>query len=175
LLFERRLPADCRIASTPGYAIMRVPFFKPAFALALAVMAVRPAEVQAELVDCFAAAGAYQHVSPTVLRAIAWQESHGNAHAIHRNLNGSTDYGMMQINSIHLPVLSRYGVSASDLMNPCLNIFVAAWHLHKMMNKYGDTWVAIGAYHSEAPAERDRYARLIEAIVERRSLSYNNW
>jgi len=106
-----------------------------------------------------------------VLRAIAWQESHGNANALHRNRNGSTDYGMMQINSIHLPLLSRYGVSADDLMNPCLSVYVAAWHLHKMMVKYGNNWAAIGAYHSETPAERDRYARSVQSIVERMKLA----
>lgn len=151
---------------------MRPPLLKPALGLMLAFLSARPAPVRAEAIDCYAAAGAYQHVSPAVLRAIAWQESHGNANAIHRNRNGSTDYGMMQINSIHLPVLSRYGVSATDLMNPCLSVFIAAWHLHKMMIKYGNTWAAIGAYHSETPAERDRYAGSIEAIVERFSAAY---
>jgi lysozyme-related protein Hpa2 len=139
---------------------------KPALTLALALLITKPADVRAEL-DCFTAAANYQHVSPVVLRAIAWHESHGNASAIHRNANGSIDYGMMQINSIHLPALAHYGVSSSDLMNPCANIFVAAWHLHKMMVKYGNTWSAIGAYHSETPAERNPYARSIEAIVWR--------
>jgi lysozyme-related protein Hpa2 len=139
----------------------------PALVLLLAVSSACSAHVHAETGDCFATAGTYQHVSPTILRAIAWQESHGDANAIHRNWNGSTDYGMMQINSIHLPALYRYGVSATDLMNPCLSIYIAAWHLHKMMIKYGNTWAAIGAYHSETPAERDRYARSIERIVAR--------
>lgn len=142
---------------------------KPTRLLALAVLTTMPAAAHAEL-DCFAAAAAYQHVSPLVLRAIAWQESHGNASAIHRNTNGSTDYGMMQINSLHLPVLSRYGISATDLMNPCANVFVAAWYLRRMVVKYGYTWTAVGAYHSETPAERDRYARSIEAIVGRMSV-----
>jgi lysozyme-related protein Hpa2 len=153
--------------SFPRYTIMRLPSPKPAFALMLVCLCARPAGVRAESRDCFAAAAAYQHVSPIVLRAIAWQESHGNANAIHRNRNGSTDYGIMQINSVHLPVLSRYGVGADDLMNPCLSIFVAAWHLHKMMVKYGNTWAAVGAYHSERVEERDRYARAIEGIVGR--------
>jgi len=151
--------------------MMRLFTPKPALALALAVLSARPVEVRAQTSDCFAAAAAYQHVSPVVLRAIAWQESHGNANALHRNRNGSTDYGMMQINSIHLPLLSRYGVSADDLMNPCLSVYVAAWHLHKMMVKYGNNWAAIGAYHSETPAERDRYARSVQSIVERMKLA----
>ncbi|MBN3828235.1 lytic transglycosylase domain-containing protein [Burkholderia sp. Ac-20384] len=124
--------------------------------------------------DCFTAAAIYQHVSPGILRAIAWQESHGNATAVHRNTNGSTDYGIMQINSVHLPTLARYGVSQQDLMNPCSSIYVAAWRLHKMMIKYGNTWAAVGAYHSETPAERDRYARSIESILSR-ALDHSPW
>jgi lysozyme-related protein Hpa2 len=146
---------------------------KPTFSLILAAACLAPANVRAAA-DCFTAAAAYQHVSPLVLRAIAWQESHQNAAAIHRNRNGSIDYGMMQINSVHLPVLARYGISAADLMNPCANVYIAAWHLRHMVVKYGNTWTAIGAYHSEAPAERDRYASAIEAIVERMTLERMN-
>lgn len=140
--------------------------FKPALPFALAAAGMLPAGVHAAT-DCFLAAGAYQHVSPVVLQAIAWQESHGNPLALHRNRNGSVDYGMMQINSIHLAVLSRYGLSAADLMNPCANVYVAAWYLHQMVIKYGNTWEAIGAYHSETPAERDRYAHAIAGWVQR--------
>ncbi|MGF6612942.1 lysozyme-related protein Hpa2 [Paraburkholderia sp. WSM4175] len=135
-------------------------------ALALAVACLAPTDAHADI-DCFLAAAAYQHVSPVVLRAIASQESHGNANAVRRNRNGSIDYGMMQINSVHLPALSRYGVSAADLMNPCSSVYVAAWHLHRMVIKYGNTWQAVGAYHSETPDERDCYARAIEALVDR--------
>jgi soluble lytic murein transglycosylase-like protein len=56
--------------------------------------------------DCFDEAAKYQKVNPLILRAIAWQESHNRPDAQHKNANGSTDYGVMQINSIHLPVLN---------------------------------------------------------------------
>jgi len=137
---------------------------KPAISAALVAAGMLPAAAYAAT-DCFLSAAAYQHVNPIVLRAIAWQESHGHADAMHHNQNGSVDYGMMQINSIHLSVLSHYGLSAPDLMNACTSVYVAAWHLHRMIIKYGNTWQAIGAYHSETPAERDRYARQIEAVV----------
>lgn len=100
-----------------------------------------------------------------VLRAIAWLESHNRPDAMHRNANGSIDYGIMQINSIHLRELDRYHISSATLMRPCANVYVGAWHLRRMMNKYGNTWTAIGAYHSETPAERDQYARRIEHIL----------
>ncbi|WP_245230723.1 lytic transglycosylase domain-containing protein [Xanthomonas arboricola] len=120
--------------------------------------------------DCFEEAAGYQHVNPWVLRAIAWQESRGRADAIHRNNNGTVDYGKMQINSIHLRRLSSYGISRDALMQPCVSVYVAAWRLREMTNKYGNTWAAVGAYHSETPAERDKYAHAIHAILSKRGV-----
>lgn len=117
--------------------------------------------------DCFDEAGRYQKVNSWVLRAIAWQESRNRPEALNKNTNGSIDYGLMQINSIHLPILSRYGISSNMLMDPCKNIYIAAWHLRQKMDKHGNTWIAVGAYHSETPALRDRYARQIAAILTR--------
>ncbi|MBN3806983.1 lytic transglycosylase domain-containing protein [Paraburkholderia sp. Ac-20336] len=165
-------PSSCspRPASFLSSPIRNPTMFKPPRALQLALLSVLASSPEARAApDCFASAASYQHVSPLVLRAIAWQESHGKATAIHRNTNGSTDYGMMQINSVHLPTLAHYGVSQQDLMNPCSSVYVAAWRLHKMMVKYGNTWAAVGAYHSETPAERDRYAHSIKSLVLRLS------
>lgn len=117
--------------------------------------------------DCFAEAASYQHVNETILRALAWQESHDDINAKRVNTNGSIDYGLMQINSIHLPTLSSYGITSHTLMDPCASIYIAAWHLRKMMLKYGNTWRAVGAYHSQTPAERDRYAAQVRLIVQR--------
>ena len=89
------------------------------------------------------------------------------ADARHRNANGSVDYGLMQINSVHLGELQRWGIDPSQLMQPCVGVYVAAWHLRQKMNKYGNSWQAIGAYHSETPALRDRYARQIADILTR--------
>lgn len=121
--------------------------------------------------DCFDDAARYQHVNPDILRAIAWQESHGRPDAKHFNADGSVDFGMMQINSIHLRTLARYGVSRPMLMDPCVSVYVAAWHLKSKMVKYGNTWAAVGAYHSETPRENLTYRSRIEAIVRRLRLT----
>jgi len=117
--------------------------------------------------DCFDDAAAWQHLNPLILRAIAWQESHNRADATHENANGSIDYGVMQINSIHLPELAQYGIRRDALMVPCKNVYIAAWHLRKQVVRYGNTWTAVGAYHSATPALRDDYARRIAAIIGR--------
>ena len=115
--------------------------------------------------DCFNQAAAYQGVNPSVLRAVAWFESRGDASAVNRNANGSIDVGQLQINSIHFGDLARQGVPHRALTDPCVNVYVAAWLLKQKMVKYGNTWRAIGAYHSESPRLRDAYARSIQKIL----------
>ena len=115
--------------------------------------------------DCFEQAGAYQGVNPTVLRAIVWFESKGDPAAIHRNADGSVDIGQAQINSIHFGTLARYGVPRHALTDACVNVFVAAWLLKQKMVRHGNTWRAIGAYHSETPVHRDAYARSIQRVL----------
>lgn len=115
--------------------------------------------------DCFDEAAKYQKVNPLILRAIAWQESHNQPDAMNKNANGSIDYGLMQINSVHLTQLAQYGISTTTLMQPCKSVYIAAWHLRQKMNKYGNTWQAVGAYHSETPSLRDQYSRQIINIL----------
>lgn len=111
--------------------------------------------------DCFDDAATYHHVNADVLRAIAWEESNNRADARRTNTNGSVDYGLMQINSVHLDTLARFGIGTEDLMVACKSVYIAAWHLQRQMAKYGNTWAAIGAYHSATPALRDAYASRI--------------
>ncbi|TBR75365.1 MAG: BapC protein [Burkholderiaceae bacterium] len=102
--------------------------------------------------DCFNDAAARYGVEPNLLRAIAMQESSGRWNTTVENSNGTVDRGLMGINSIHMPSLARFGISVRSLYDPCTNIYVGAWLLKKEILKYGYTWAAVGAYHSNAPA-----------------------
>lgn len=84
-----------------------------------------------------------------------------------KNKNGSIDVGLGGLNSVHFPELARYGIGRDQLLDGCTNIYVAAWHLAKQVRVYGNTWTAVGTYHSKTPAERDRYAALIYAVLQR--------
>jgi soluble lytic murein transglycosylase-like protein len=117
--------------------------------------------------DCFDSAAAYQGLNATVLRAISLKENSRCDGTISRNRNGSVDVGCMQINSIHFKELSTYGVHPNDLQDQCKNIYIGAWHYKRMIRKYGDTWIAVGAYHSETPHLRDEYARGVYRIMLR--------
>lgn len=116
--------------------------------------------------DCFDEAARYHTVNPWILRAIAANESGFKPATVARNSNGSVDRGLTGINSVHLPELARYGVTADDLMDGCKSVYIAAWHLKKKIKKFGNTWTAVGAYHSETERHRNRYARVIQRIVE---------
>lgn len=119
------------------------------------------------LADCFDDAAAYQGVSAQILHGIAWIESHGNPAAEHVNANGTIDIGELQVNSSHLRELAAYGINARKLRDECVNIYVAAWQLKKQMIRYGNTWAAVGAYHSATPRLRDAYARQIRDVLAR--------
>ncbi len=118
---------------------------------------------------CWDKAASYYYVNPDVLRAIAQQESGLNPTAIRKNKNGSVDRGPMQINSRWLPALRHYGIGENELMDPCVNVMVGAWILRMEMQKYGNSWEAISAYHSPTPARGKAYAHKIQRhLLEQR-------
>ncbi len=110
---------------------------------------------------CFDFAAHREHVNPEVLMAIAWHESHFWPWRIHINTDGSTDYGLMQINSRNLQSL---GLTARSVMPPCANILAGARLYRRAVQRYGNTWAAVGAYHSKTPVLQQRYAQDIAVI-----------
>lgn len=92
-------------------------------------------------------------VSPYILYGIARVESRLNPQAINtKNRNGSVDRGLMQINSVHLPVLEKSGITANTLMeDSCANLRTGAWVMAKNIAKHGNTWKAVGKYNPGDP------------------------
>lgn len=120
---------------------------------------------------CFQAAAAKHGVAEELLLAIAHTESRFNADAQHTNTNGTTDYGVMQVNSIHLSWLLPKGINEYHLIQePCTNIEVGASILGDFLRKYGSTWRAVGAYGAGDQPGKEA-ARLQYALKVRESLS----
>lgn len=143
-----------------GDSLMRRPYpFRWMYACFLFILS------GAASADCFHDAASFHRVNPLILRAIAIVESGGRPEATNRNRNGSVDYGMMQINSIHLPELARYGVGVSDLYDGCKSVFTGALILRRSIDRYGNTWAAVGSYNSATPYFRDRYAAKVRSVV----------
>lgn len=116
--------------------------------------------------DCFDDAATAYRVNPWILRAIAFQESRFKPNTINHNTDGSVDVGMMGTNSVHFPELRRIGVTPAALYDPCTAIYVAARDLSMKMRRYGNTWRAVGTYHSKTPHLRDAYAERIRRTVD---------
>ena len=116
---------------------------------------------------CFKEAAQAHRVNETVLFAIAKHESRLDPNIEISNRNGSIDVGLAGINSVHLPMLETFGITKEKLLNPCVNLYVAAWLLSKKIQKYGNTWHAIGAYHSETIDKNLIYRQKIMEVVKK--------
>jgi hypothetical protein len=88
------------------------------------------------------------------------------------NANGSYDIGPMQVNTIHLPELSRtYGIAPADVSkllayDGCFNVAVGAWLLRKRTNEAaGDFWYGIGRYHSATRQDSHRYILRVHRVM----------
>ncbi|WP_269503976.1 lytic transglycosylase domain-containing protein [Burkholderia sp. IMCC1007] len=111
--------------------------------------------------DCLDDAARFHHVNVRLVRAIATVESGQRAGVVHLNRDGTTDIGLMQINSRWLTALSRFGVSRAGLYDRCTNAYVGAWILSQNIRRLGLTWGAIGAYNAGAHEKRIAYARRV--------------
>lgn len=112
---------------------------------------------------CFEEAGSMYGVSPVLLYAIAKIESNFNPKAINKNSNGTYDYGVMQINSIHYKTLGKeLWMSLSD---PCTNIKVGAWVLAQCIKRHGQTWEAVGCYNAMSRDKRKKYAWKVHQAI----------
>lgn len=114
---------------------------------------------------CFEEAGNEYGVSPYLLRSIAQHESGMNPLAIGRNVNGTYDYGLMQINSRWAKILGME--NWKKLGDPCTNVRTGAWILAQCVRRHGYNWKAVGCYHSNTPGRRERYAGRIAATMAR--------
>jgi len=80
--------------------------------------------------------GARYHVPPNLLRAIARVESGFRPDAVSpENINGTKDYGLMQLNTA---TLRRVGLSIADAMVPRRNVDAAARLLQSIRGELGE-------------------------------------
>lgn len=105
---------------------------------------------------CFEDAGNTYGINPTLLLSIARVESNLNPKAINKNINGTSDIGLMQINSAWLKSMS---VNANDLLNDaCLNAMTGAWILRQCIDRHGYGWEAVGCYNAMSRDKKVNYA-----------------
>lgn len=121
---------------------------------------------------CWQEAAERYNINPYVLQAIAKCESSLNPSAMNRShfeRTGTYDIGLMQINSSNLRGLQTHGIGESELLDACTSINVGAWILAQKIQRYGNSWEAVGAYNAACSqlkgeacaAARNRYARCV--------------
>ena len=118
------------------------------------------------LANCWQTAGDKYNIDPLLLYAIAEVESGLNPRAINYNNDGSTDIGLMQINSSHLPQLAKHGITKRELQEDvCVSIHTGASILAGFIKQFGYSWQAVGAYNSGGAATREslrqKYAKKV--------------
>ncbi|WP_371765562.1 transglycosylase SLT domain-containing protein [Massilia sp.] len=119
--------------------------------------------------DCFDRAAERFKTNSDLLRAMAEQESYNRVNAVGPLLpDGNRAVGKMQVNTVHLPELAKYGVTKKDLMTECGSVFVGAWIFAGYASRVGHTWEAVGIYNT-GPASKNRaaQARYIAAVRRR--------
>jgi hypothetical protein len=90
------------------------------------------------------------------------------------NVDGSEDFGPMQINSWWTPhIVAITGNSPASvrywLINDiCFNVDASRWIFLSALSAKRDYWSAVGAYHSPNPVRQQRYARQVFDKIRRR-------
>ena len=108
---------------------------------------------------CWEEAGDGYGIDPLLLKAIAWKESRGWTGAVGPRLkDGNRALGLMQINTIHLPSLARFGIGREQLFDACTSQKVGAWVLADCIQRFGATWKAVGCYYA-GPASTNHKAQ----------------
>lgn len=120
---------------------------------------------------CMVHAAHYFHVPLPLLQAVRAQEA-GRVGMAQLNMDGSYDYGVMQINSRWLPRLEPAGYTAAVLIDQeCANVVAGTWILANELKRAGAWghrqpeprafWRAVGAYHSRDPIRNREYAEQV--------------
>jgi len=112
---------------------------------------------------CMALVAQIYSLPPRVLPSIQAVEG-GGPGVVHRNTDGSSDLGVMQINTLWLPTLARYTrldptvVRERLLHQPCFNIAAGGLILRTYLDETkGDLMQAVGNYHSHTPLLNQGY------------------
>lgn len=121
---------------------------------------------------CWSKAGGDYNIDPLLLMAIGWQESNGRTNAVGSLLkDGNRALGLMQINTIHLPELEKFGIKREHLFEPCVSVMVGAYVLRDCLDTFNqDTWRAVGCYYggkySKAYTAMSKYSKSVRSHYE---------
>jgi hypothetical protein len=104
------------------------------------------------------------HIPATIIISVLRMENGHIGDAI-RNKNGTYDYGPMQINTIWLSEIKKYGYTQHDIQyDPCANVCVGAWILSRAIADDKTLWKGVGNYHSHTIDKNMHYRSKVQKI-----------
>jgi len=108
---------------------------------------------------------AMQYFVPARMIVAVLQIEGGKVGQANKNRNGTFDYGPMQVNSIWLKKIKKYGYTAYDLQyNPCVNVKVGTWILAQEIADSRVLWRGVGDYHSHTYLKNLKYSSKIRRV-----------
>lgn len=108
-------------------------------------------------IECINQAATTYYVPAKVIISVLATEG-GNVGVARQNKNGTYDYGPMQVNSIWLSALNKYGYTRELLQyDPCVNVMAGTWILSNRITQSQDYWSGVASYHSFTPTLNARY------------------
>jgi hypothetical protein len=111
--------------------------------------------------SCINAAAIEYHIPAKLIISVLNTER-GKVGLLSNNTNKTYDIGPMQINSLWLSELKRYGIAEHELrFDPCINVQVGTWVLSKAIAKSNDLHHGVGDYHSHTLIKNANYNRQV--------------
>lgn len=123
--------------------------------------------------ECVVYASNYFSIHPVFILGIM-QNENGKIGKTNNYKFNRHDIGPMQINTIHLPELNKYGISYNQIKNNgCMNVYAGTYLIKKEIIRYiknnpnadiSNDWVkakVISNYHSRTPSLNEIYAKKV--------------
>jgi hypothetical protein len=122
---------------------------------------------------CMTAVAAFYGLPPRALPSIQAVEG-GQLGTVRRNLDGSEDLGVMQVNTRWLETIAQLTglpvaiVRERLIGDACFNIAAAGAILHShLQESNGDLMRAVGSYHSRTPELHSAYVARVQEAASR--------
>lgn len=128
--------------------------------------------IHQEQVACSIMASIKYQVPTNILLAIAEKEA-GRPGQWVKNSNGTYDVGSMQLNTVYLKDLERFGIKPSDVAHPgCYAYDLAAWRVRgHLVHDNQDIWTRAANYHSKTP----KYNHIYRADLIKKAQKWQRW
>jgi hypothetical protein len=118
-------------------------------------------------IECINKAAVEYHVPATLIISVLKAEN-GRVGTASLNKNGTYDYGPMQINTVWLREIEKYGFTREAIQyNPCANVAVGAWILSREIANGQTLWQGVGNYHSHTLDKNVRYSHKIAKTYQK--------